>query len=76
MWEDIKAWFKAQGGFAHVVAGVWIFAFAAYPLVPAYHQFVIDVWAKTPAGLKEAIPAVIGLVGFYTSTHKEAPSGE
>ena len=73
MWTDIKAWFAKQGGFAHVVAAVWTAGFAAYAAVPPFHQFVIDVWAKTPSGLHEAIPALVGLVAWYSSTHKENP---
>ena len=68
MWSDIKAWFKAQGGFSHVVAATYASAIAAYGLVPAFHQLVIDVWAKTPPGVRE-----VGLAAWYTSTHKENP---
>jgi hypothetical protein len=75
MWKAISSWFAKQGGFSHVVAGVWSSAFIAYAAVPPFHQFVIDVWAKTPSGLHEAIPAVAGLVGWYTSTHKTPAKG-
>jgi hypothetical protein len=73
MWEAISGWFEKQGGFAHVVAGVWIAGFAAYAAVPPFHQFVIDVWAKTPKIINEAGPALLGLIAWYTSTHKENP---
>lgn len=73
MWKAISSWFVKQGGFAHVVAGIWAAAIAAYAAVPPFHQFIIDVWAKTPPGIREAGLAIAGLAAWYTSTHKEDP---
>ena len=67
----IQAWFEKQGGYAHVVAITYSGAILAYAQVPPFHQFVIDVWAKTPPGLREFGLAAAGLVAWYTSTHKE-----
>ena len=72
MWKSIGAWIKAQGGFSHVVASVWVAAVGAYAAVPPFHQFIIDVWAKTPPGLREGGLAVAGLLAWYTSTQKES----
>ena len=71
MWKAISSWFARQGGFAHVVAGVWSSAILAYAAVPPFHQFIIDVWAKTPPGLREGGLAAAGLIAWYTSTHKD-----
>lgn len=73
MWKSITAWFAKQGGFAHVVAGLWSGAILAYAAVPPFHQFVIDVWAKTPPFAREGGLAITGLVAWYSSTHKEDP---
>ncbi|HUD11744.1 MAG TPA: hypothetical protein VMS08_05005 [Candidatus Saccharimonadia bacterium] len=70
MWDSIKSWFANQGGFSHVVAGIWSSAFIAYAVVPPFHQFVIDVWAKTPPFAREGGVALIGLVAWYQNTHK------
>jgi hypothetical protein len=70
MWKSIKAWLAAQGGFSHVVAGIWTGAIVAYAAVPPFHQFVIDVWAKTPPFARETGLAIIGLVAWYQNTHK------
>lgn len=70
MLEKIKAWFVAQGGLSHVVAGAWASAIAAYAAVPPFHQLVIDIWAKTPPGLREGGLTVAGLFAWYTSTRK------
>ena len=70
MWRSISNWFAAQGGFSHVVASVWLAAVGAYAAVPPFHQFIIDVWAKTPPDAREAGLAVIGLLAWYQNTHK------
>lgn len=67
----IVKWFNSQGGYAHVVAVVFSSAILAYSQVPPFHQFVIDVWAKTPPGVREFGLAAIGLYSWYSSTHKE-----
>ena len=71
MWKAISAWFESKGGFAHVAAGVWSSAILAYATVPPFHQFVIDVWAKTPPGVREAGLAVVGLVAWCTNNKNE-----
>lgn len=76
MWQDIKAWFSAQGGFAHVVAAVWSGAILAYAAVPPFHQLVIDIWAKTPPGAREVGLAVVGLAAWYSSTRKLDPPSQ
>lgn len=70
-WEKLKAWFAARGGFVHVVAAGYGLAVLAYAQSPPFHQFVIDVWAKTPASLREAGAAAIGILALYTSPKKE-----
>lgn len=72
MWKAISTWYAKQGGAAHIVAGVWLFCNGAYLSVPPFHQFVIDVWAKTPPDLRTAGLAAAGLYAWYTSTHKGA----
>lgn len=71
MWKAITAWFQAQGGFTHVVAAAWGIAIGGYTFVPAFHQLIIDIWAKTPPGLRESGLALAGLLAWYTSTQKE-----
>jgi hypothetical protein len=70
MWKSVTTWFAKQGGFSHVVAGLWSGAILAYATVSPFHQFVIDVWAKTPPVAREAGLAIIGLVAWYQNTHK------
>jgi hypothetical protein len=70
MWQSIVDWFKAQGGFSHVVASVWLSAVGAYAVVPPFHTFVIDVWAKTPPFAREGGLALLGLIAWYQNTHK------
>lgn len=72
MWKKIGDWITAQGGLSHIVASTWIAAIGAYAAVPPFHQFVIDVWAKTPPGLRETGLAIAGLLAWYTSTQKES----
>lgn len=71
MWKAISSWFDSRGGFSHVVAGGWSSAILAYATVPPFHQFVIDVWAKTPPGVREGGLAAVGLIAWYSSTHKK-----
>lgn len=71
-WEKIKAWFAARGGFVHVVAAGWSLGLLAYRESVPFHQFIIDVWAKTPPLAREAGLAAIGLLALYTSPKKES----
>lgn len=76
MWAAIKSWFEKQGGFAHVVAGVYSGAILAYGVVPDFHQLVIDIWAKTPPVAREVGLALVGVAALYTSTHKAEKAAE
>lgn len=70
MWEDFKVWLKSKGGLAHVVAVTFTSAIVAYAAVPPFHQFVIDVWAKTPPLAREASLAFAGLYAWYKNNHR------
>jgi hypothetical protein len=71
MWKTISSWFEKQGGFSHVIASLWLALVGGYAAVPPFHQFIIDIWAKTPPTLREAGLAVVGLIAWYTNTHTQ-----
>lgn len=70
MWEDVKAWLKAKGGIAHIVAVAFTSAIVAYAAVPPFHTLVLDVWAKTPPMAREAGLAFAGLYAWYKQNQK------
>lgn len=69
MWDSIVTWFKSKGGFAHVVAGLYLGAVAAYAAVPAFKTLVQNINAAIPGPLEQAILAAIGIIAWYMDTN-------
>lgn len=70
LWLKIKAWFDSKGGAAHVGAAVIAGAVTCYAAVPAFHQLVINIWAKTPPALREIGAAIGGIYTWYRAMHQ------
>ncbi len=66
----ISAWFRRQGGFTHVVAGLYASGVAAYAAVPPFHRFIITIWAITPPFVRELALTATGLVAWYVGRNK------
>lgn len=73
IWNAIVNWFQSKGGLAHVIAGIYLGAIAAYAAVPAFHQLVTSVNAMLPAWLEQLVLALIGIFAWYKNT--QSPMG-
>ena len=70
LWSSIVAWFQSKGGFAHVIAAVYLAIVAAYAGVPAFHDLVLAVYHASPAWLDQVLAAGVGLLAFYFNPTK------
>ena len=70
IYAAIDNWFKAHGGFSHVVAAVYFGAVAAYAAVPAFQNVCNSLYGSTPSWLHELILAAVGLIAWYKNTRK------
>ena len=61
----LKAFYAKYSTAAHVIAAIFMAAVGAYAKVPAFHDFVLHVYAVLPSWMREAALAVIGLVIWY-----------
>lgn len=68
IWQKIVDWFQSKGGFAHVVAGLFAAAIAAYAVVPDFKNLVFHVYSLTPSWFHEVALAAIGLWTWYKNT--------
>lgn len=68
MWNSIVAWFKSKGGFAHVLAVVFVFLMAAYAAVPEFHVLVLQVHALLPGWVQELVTTGLALWAWYKTT--------
>lgn len=65
MLDSIKAWIKAKGGVAHIIALTYIFLVAAYQMVPEFKQFVLTIHQTLPSWLQALGTTIVALVAFY-----------
>ena len=72
MWNAIVVWCKSKGGWAHVVAVVFVTAVGAYAGVPAFKQLVDGVYGTTPSWAHQVILAALGLYAWYKRTSSPA----
>lgn len=74
MWTGIAAWFKAKGGFAHVMAGLFLAAMAAYAEVPQFHALVLQIHAALPGWLQEDLEIGLALYAWYKAMKPLPPT--
>lgn len=67
-WEQITNWIKSKGGFAHLVAVVYLTAVAAYAAVPAFASLLNHVYSAMPSWLHEIVLAAVGVIAWYKNT--------
>jgi hypothetical protein len=65
IWTTISDWFKSKGGVAHVVVLVAAFFYAAFKMVPEFHDFVTSTYALLPSWLQQMTVIAIALWTFY-----------
>jgi hypothetical protein len=68
MWNKIAAWFESKGGFAHVMAVVFVSLMAAYGAVPQFHALVNQVHAMLPGWVQEVATTALALYAWYRTT--------
>ena len=71
LWLKIVGWFKAQGGFAHGIAAIYLALVGLYAAVPAFQQLVSTVYTATPSWAHQLFAAAIGIAAFYARTAKK-----
>jgi hypothetical protein len=68
LWKYIQDWIASKGGFAHVVAVLFLGAVSAYASVPAFASLINHIYAAMPAWAHELLLAVLGVVAWYKNT--------
>ena len=63
--DKIKQWLASHSITTHTVAVIAAGAIAAYQDVPAFHDFVLSVYAHIPNGLHNAVTAGIAVYMWY-----------
>jgi hypothetical protein len=65
LWNKFESWIASKGGFAHLVAAIYLGAIGAYAAVPAFEQLVDNVYGVMPHWLKLVALAVVGCIAWY-----------
>jgi hypothetical protein len=72
--QNVGAWFKAKGGFAHVVAAGFASLMLAYAAVPQFHALVLEVHQALPGWAQEGATTALALYAWYKTQQAGQPA--